>query len=94
LPDELYQRLKRAAEKHEMSLAELVRRGVEYITKVYPASSGAHGEWKMPGPLDLGGNDEFFDDPDWRTDLHLTSGALQLVREKQDKVKKYRGKKK
>ena len=36
LPDYLYREAKRVAQEREMSLAEVLRRGVEYITRVYP----------------------------------------------------------
>lgn len=36
LPDCLYREVKRVAKEREMSLAEVLRRGVEYITRVYP----------------------------------------------------------
>lgn len=36
LPDCLYREVKRVAREREMSLAEVLRRGVEYITRVYP----------------------------------------------------------
>ncbi|MDE0448917.1 MAG: ribbon-helix-helix domain-containing protein [Spirochaetaceae bacterium] len=53
LPDALYEEVKRVAREREMSLAEVVRRGVEYITQVYPPL--ADGEpWCPPEPSDLG----------------------------------------
>lgn len=36
LPDALYEEAKRVAREREKSLAEVVRRGVECITQVYP----------------------------------------------------------
>ena len=36
-----------------MSLAEVVRRGVEYITQVYPPV-GSGERWRPPAPSDLG----------------------------------------
>ena len=36
-----------------MSLAEVVRRGVEYITQVYPPV-GSGEPWRPPAPSDLG----------------------------------------
>ena len=53
LPNALYEEAKRVAREREMSLAEVVRRGVEYITQVYPPV--ASGEpWRPPAPSDLG----------------------------------------
>ena len=54
LPDDLYAEAKRVAREREMSLAEVVRRGVEYITRVYPPASGKPQNWSLPEPNDLG----------------------------------------
>lgn len=54
LPDELYAEAKRVAREREMSLAEVVRRGVEYITSVYPPVSGKRKAWSLPPAADLG----------------------------------------
>lgn len=45
LPDGLYQEAKRVAREREISLAEVMRRGVEYIVRVYPPLNPgrAHG---------------------------------------------------
>ena len=53
LPDALYDEAKRVAREREMSLAEVVRRGVEYITRVYPPVTGGK-PWSPPTPSDLG----------------------------------------
>jgi hypothetical protein len=54
LPDELYAEAKRVAREREMSLAEVVRRGVEYITRVYPPVSKKPKSWTLPPPSDMG----------------------------------------
>jgi len=55
LPDRLYREAKRAAAEREMSLAEVVRRGVEYIVAVYlPSDSPSPMEWEPPGVKHLG----------------------------------------
>jgi hypothetical protein len=54
LPDELYREAKRVARDREWSLAEVVRRGVEYITRVYPPVSGDAVPWAPPKPRRLG----------------------------------------
>lgn len=48
LPDELYDKAKRLAEAKEISLAELTRRGLEYLIHSYPESSQIHPEWEIP----------------------------------------------
>lgn len=46
IPDELYRAAKRVAREREMSLAEVMRRGLEYIVSVYPALEAA--PWELP----------------------------------------------
>jgi hypothetical protein len=46
IPDELYHKAKRVARERELSLAEVMRRGLEYITSVYPEVNGK--EWTPP----------------------------------------------
>lgn len=65
LPDQLYNEAKRVAREREISLAEVMRRGVEYIVKVYPPIEPQQGAWRPPQPRSLG----VFKAPeeDWRT---------------------------
>lgn len=54
LPDRLYQEAKRVAQEREMSLAEVLRRGLEYITRVYPPLHETAGQkWQLPEPVSL-----------------------------------------
>ena len=64
LPDRLYDEAKRVAREREMSLAEVVRRGLEYITHVYPPLEAEQTQWTPPKPRKLGA----FQAParDWR----------------------------
>ena len=49
LPDRLYREAKRVAAEREISLAEVLRRGVEYITRVYPPLGATDaGAWRLP----------------------------------------------
>ena len=74
-PDALYAQAKRLAEAREISLAELVRRGLEYMLSVSaPANSGAIA-WDLPEPVRLGTDDPFAD-PDWRYRLHMGEGMV------------------
>lgn len=41
-PDELYRKAKQIAKEREWSLAEVIRRGLEYITRACPPTSGVH----------------------------------------------------
>lgn len=54
LPDETFARAKKLCEAREISLAELARRGIEYILNVYSPESDAHRDWQPPKPRHLG----------------------------------------
>lgn len=64
LPDMLYREAKRVAREREVSFAEVVRRGVEYVTRVYPPLDADAKAWRLPKPSRLGS----FNAPpeDWR----------------------------
>lgn len=53
LPDEVFVRAKKLCAAREISLAELARRGIEYILGVYSPEASA-GEWQPPKPRRLG----------------------------------------
>ena len=48
LPDELYEQARRLARQKEISLAEVVRRGVEQLLAIYPVDRPA--EWTLDPP--------------------------------------------
>lgn len=54
LPDDVYREAKRIAAEREISLAEVVRRGLEHMARIYPATRKAAGEWKLPAAQRLG----------------------------------------
>lgn len=54
LPDDVYARARKICESREISLAELARRGIEYILSVYAPESGAGDHWQPPKPRRLG----------------------------------------
>jgi hypothetical protein len=54
LADETSARAKRLCEAREIPLAELARRGIEYILSVYASDSDANREWHPPKPRRLG----------------------------------------
>lgn len=54
LPDDVFRRARKVCESREISLAELARRGLEYMLTVYDREPGAYGEWKLPKPRRLG----------------------------------------
>lgn len=74
LPDPLYRQARQVARGREISLAELVRRGLEYMISVAPESDAGKGQWNPPAPRHLGGKDPF-SDPDWRSNMHLEAGV-------------------
>ena len=47
LPDELYYKAKAIADQREWSLAEVVRRGLEYMALTYPVRASA-SQWVLP----------------------------------------------
>lgn len=54
LPDALYSEAKRLAERQEISLAELVRRGLEHMIRIYRAGDDSDSGWRLPDPIALG----------------------------------------
>ena len=54
LPDEVYARAKKVCETREIPLAELARRGIEYILGVYAPETDMSREWLPPTPRSLG----------------------------------------
>jgi hypothetical protein len=53
-PDELYRDAKRIAQEHEMTLAEVVRRGLEHMVRIYPRRDTVPDAWRPPTPRRLG----------------------------------------
>ena len=53
LPDDLYRDAKRIAREQDMTLAEVVRRGLEHMARIYPARV-APDDWQPPAPRRLG----------------------------------------
>ncbi len=54
IPDELYRRAKQVAEQNEWSFAEVVRRGLEYVTSVRLAHPAGQQPWSLPAARDCG----------------------------------------
>jgi len=78
LPDELYDSAKKLSSRLEISLAELVRRGLEYVLATTPSALREQKVWSLPEPGKLGGRDPFENDH-WRSDLH--TGNLRVADE-------------
>ncbi|MDX2081079.1 MAG: hypothetical protein SFU53_09870 [Terrimicrobiaceae bacterium] len=54
LPEETYARAKRICEAREIPLAELARRGIEYMLSVYSIDEESNQNWQPPQPRRLG----------------------------------------
>jgi hypothetical protein len=80
LPDELFAAAREVSDKKEISFAELVRRGLEYMVAVTPRATEMTEKWELPPAYDLGGIDPFLD-PDWREKIHME--RLQVAEEKE-----------
>lgn len=48
IPDHLYREAKRIAEEYEMSFAEVVRRGLERMSPLYPPRRERSEVWERP----------------------------------------------
>ena len=53
LPDDLYREAKRIAAEQEISLAEVLRRGLEHMQRIYPPRPNDR-PWQPPKPINLG----------------------------------------
>jgi hypothetical protein len=52
LPDKLYREVQRVAQTQEWSIAEVMRRGAEAITRAYPSIKQKPTQaWKLPPPI-------------------------------------------
>lgn len=52
IPDALYAEVQRVAREQEWSIAEVMRRGAEEITRAYPSfKKSAEKPWKLPPAL-------------------------------------------
>ncbi len=69
LPDHLFEASRALASRKEISLAELVRRGLEYLIATSPEGSATCGDWELPAPHDLQATDPF-NDVNWRANIH------------------------
>lgn len=54
LPDELFSQAKAVCQAREISMAELARRGIEYMLNVYPQAPDKKEVWVQPKPRSLG----------------------------------------
>jgi hypothetical protein len=78
LPDDVFARARKLCEAREMSLAELARRGIEYLLGVYAPSSSAIDEWLPPKPRRLGWKG--LDDAAIKAQAQATSSQIASAR--------------
>ncbi|MEI6785978.1 MAG: hypothetical protein WCQ21_34265 [Verrucomicrobiota bacterium] len=78
LPDDVYARARKVCDSREISLAELARRGLEYILSVYAPEPGASGDWQPPKPRSLGWRG--LNDAEIKQQAQLTVTEVALAR--------------
>lgn len=76
LPDETFARAKKLCEAREISLAELARRGIEYILSVYDPDPVSNQDWHPPKPRKLGWMG--LSDEEIKLEAQLTNSELLL----------------
>jgi hypothetical protein len=69
IPDQLYALARDVAAQKEISMAELVRRGLEYMIAVTHGAAKEQQEWELPHAHALNSDDPFAE-PYWRERLH------------------------
>lgn len=78
LPDETYARAKKLCEAREIPLAELARRGIEYILSVYAPEPDAKRGWQPPKPRSLGWKG--LSHAEVKAEAQLTNTEIRLTR--------------
>jgi hypothetical protein len=78
LPDDTFARAKKLCEAREISMAELARRGIEYILSVYSSETDAKREWQLPKPRNLGWKG--LSHEEIKAEAQLTNTELRLTR--------------
>ena len=80
LPDETYDRAKKLCEARKIPLAELARRGIEYILSVYAPEPVTNQEWHPPKPRKLGWKG--LTDEEIKAEARKTNAELSLIRKR------------
>ncbi len=76
LPDEIYERARKICAAREISMAELARRGFEYMLSIYSEESRTKSEWTPPQPRKLGWKG--LSDEQLKTEAQLTTNEKLL----------------
>lgn len=74
IPDYLYKEVKRISDQYEISLAEVVRRGLERVVPAYPERN-KEVVWSLP-ELDLKLREDPFLQENWREQIYEGEGTL------------------
>ena len=80
LPDDTFARAKKLCEAREISLAELARRGIEYILSVYDPEPDANREWQPPKPRRLGWKG--LTDDELKLEAQMTNSELAFTQQR------------
>jgi hypothetical protein len=78
LPDDILARAKKVCVAREISLAELARRGIEYILSVYSEDPVGKDEWRPPKPRHLGWKG--LNETELKDQAQLTTAERTVVR--------------
>lgn len=78
LPDDVFAKARKVCETREISMAELARRGIEYILSVYAQEPGHPDDWHPPKPRRLGWMG--LSDEEIKTEAQLTTSEINLAR--------------
>ena len=78
LPDEVFARAKKLCKAREISMAELARRGIEYILSVYAPEPEYKDKWHPPKPRRLGWKG--LNDAQIKEEAQMTNIELSLAR--------------
>ena len=80
LPDDTFARAKKLCEAREISLAELARRGIEYILSVYDPEPDANREWQPPKPPRRGWKG--LTDDELKLEAQMTNSELAFTQQR------------
>ena len=80
LPDDTFARAKKLCEAREISLAELARRGIEYILSVYDPEPDANREWQPPKSRRLGWKG--LTDDELKLEAQMTNSELAFTQQR------------
>jgi hypothetical protein len=77
LPDQLFSQAKEVCQAREISMAELARRGIEYMISIYPQTTDKDDVWNPPTPRSLGWMG--LSDAEIKHQAQLTNSQLSIL---------------